>query len=176
MEKKFYLDETFNITTNEFLKSMPFDPVGSPTNPIIVPSSTVLPIRTEDEMNRLISGLRKRCEEAAEMVVPQQQLATPLLLETEKKKEVHSESSNSVTKDNSKTIESNITENTEIITETISNPEKAKSVEKRTTKTSKVDSSTIKDTNFVQTIVRKSQIEVLTETKFADGYLPDGLK
>lgn len=136
---------------------------GSATNPIMIPSTTtIVPIRTDDEISRLITGLRIRYGGEP----PKKRV-----LETEKKKEVLSESSNTVTKDNSKTIENNVEENTEIFTETISNPNNSKSMEKTTKIVKKTDSSTIKDTNFTQTIVKRSNVEVVTETRVADDFM-----
>lgn len=116
-----------------------------------------MPVRTQDEINRLISGLRLRESEGR-------------ALETEKTKEVHSESSSSVTKDNSKTTENNVEENTEIITETISNARNSKAIEKKTKVVKRIDRSTITDTNFTKTSVKKSTIEVVTETKVPDDF------
>lgn len=136
---------------------------GGSANPIMVPSSTtIVPMRTESEINRLISGLQHRFQDT--------NLMHKRFLETEKKKEVHSESSNSVTQDDTKTIENSVEENTEIITETISNEKNTKTLEKKTKITNKTDKSTTKDTNFTQTIVRKSHIEVVTETKISEDY------
>lgn len=149
--------------------SNPYFNHRSPSSPIMVPSSTTLmPMRTQDEINRLISGLHLRYN-GAETTTGQQQV-----LETEKKKEVLSESSSSVTQDNSRTIENNVEENTEIITETISNPHGSRAIEKKTKIVKKTDTSKIKDTNFTQTIVRRSTVEVVTETKSAaEEYLID---
>lgn len=107
--------------------------------------------------SRLISGLRLKQSENQ-------------VLETEKTKELHSESCSSVAKDNSKTTEKNSEEDTEIITETISNARSSKAVEKKTKVVQRTDRSTTTDTNFLRTVVRKSRIEVVTETKIAENF------
>lgn len=127
-----------------------------------------------DDIQKLKSVLKKRFEEVslADMVPGNNNQEIPRVLETEKKKESMSEYSTSVTTEDTKTIENNVQENTETITESVSNTnlvqdntEKVKTLEKRKTVSSKVDSSTIKGVNFVKTIVKKTNIEIMNETR-----------
>lgn len=150
--------------------------MSSPTVP--VPSSSTLRApMTKHELRNLKSKMHKTYETVDlsndEAVTVDQQ---GRIFETENKKQVTSEYTSSMKQEDSRTIESNIQETTEVIVETVYDIGKGKrdknrksTVEKRTTITSKVDSKTIKDTNFVQTTVKKTNTEILNETRFGAG-------